>query len=800
MAFNYLKLAFRNLLRQKGYSFINIAGLAIGLLCCLFIVLFISDELSYDSFNIQAKKTYRVLVTYKNSNNEGRPIPIQPYRLREALLTEFPGIKSITRVGEPFESQLEFNDTKQRIMATNIDDDFFNIFTIQMIEGDQRTALEGPTSIIINETTAKKMFGNEEAVGKLVNLYAGDEKYPIQISGVFKDIPDNSHFHVDAFFSTRITDHLYNNRQLNNWGESVCYVYLLMPDNMTPQTLESRFPSFVDKVRGEGSSKFIQYSLQPLLDIHLHSNLRFELEPNSDIRYIYIFGAIAIFILLIAAFNYMNLSTARSIRRSKEVGIRKANGARRGQLILQFTGEAVFFSFLAMWIALLLAELLMPYFNNLSGKNLDINLLNNWKILLVLFGTSVLTGILAGSYPAFFLSGFKPVHALYGNIRLGSGNIRLRKALVILQFSISILLIICTLTIYSQWNYMKNARLGIEPDNVVIVNMPDHYRTFKDEILKNPDIISVSASNKKPTKPLSTNLQFEAEGIEPDDNASVKIVTVDWDFFKTMKNEIVKGRSFDRSYGSDESGAFIINETAQKYIGWDDPLGKWFDTATLDSARVNWVEREGRVVGVARDFYFESLHEKIQPVVYFIQENWLNWSEIRLSGQNIPKTIAFIKNTWEIFTPSHEFEYSFYNDDINNLYLSEKKFFSIFMTFAFLAIFIACLGILGLISFTAEQRTKEIGIRKTLGASVNDIIGMLSHEFLFLVLISNVFAWPTAWYFMHNWLQDFPYRTKQDVMIFLASAAMATLISLFATFFQAWRAANANPSISLKHE
>ncbi len=800
MLISNIKLALRNLWRQRGYSLINIAGLAIGLVCCLFIVLFITNELSYDRYNENAGKTFRVLVKYRNSQGAETSIPIQSYRLREALKTEFPELKTITRIGSPFDSQLEYDEKKLRISATNIDDDFFDIFHLEMLEGDKKTALEGPTNMIISETTSNRLFGNEAPLGKIIQMKAGGDFYPIQISGVFRDIPSTSHFHVDALFSTRITDHLYNKRQLYNWGEGMCYVYLLLPDKMTPQEIESRFPAFVDKVRGEGSSEFISYSLQPLLDIHLRSNLRFEFEPNSDIRYIYIFGAVAIFILLIAAFNYMNLSTARSIRRSKEVGVRKAIGATRGQLMLQFTGEAVLFSFIAMWIAVLLAEVLMPYFNNLSGKSLEIGMLNNWKLLLALLGASVITGVLAGSYPAFFLSGFKPVSALCGEIRLGSVNISVRKALVLLQFSISILLIICTMTIYAQWKYMMDARLGIDPENVLVVNLPDHFRTFKEEILRNPDIISVSASNKKPTRPLSSNLQFEAEGMDPDDNASIKIVTVDWDFFSTMKNRIVKGRAFDRSYGSDEADAFIINEAAVKFIGWDNPVGKWFQTVTLDSAGVNWVEREGTVIGVAEDFYFESLHEEIPPVVYFIQENWLNFSEIRISGKNIPGTIAFIKNAWEKYSPAGEFEYSFYDQDISNLYASEKNFFRIFVTFAILAIFIASLGILGLVALTAEQRTKEIGIRKTMGASARRIIVMLGGEFLTLVLVSNLIAWPLGWYLMNNWLREFPYRTKLDIMIFVTAGFMAILISVITTFLQAWRAANSNPAASLKYE
>jgi putative ABC transport system permease protein len=797
---NYFLIAFRNIFRQKGYSVINILGLSIGLMSCLFIIMFIADELSYDKYQVNGDKIYRFVVNYHNPDGKGMSYPIHTYRLREAVMTEFPEIKKITRITDPDETEFKYMENKQLLETAAVDPDFFDIFSIDMLAGNKVTAIEGPGTAIISEQSAKRLFGDEDPMGKTITIMG---EFPVNITGIFKDFPKTSHFHLDAMVSTKATDQIFNERQLYSWGEGICYVYAIIDNKRELESITKRFPEFVEKVRGNGASEGISYYLQPLLDIHLKSNLRTEMEPNSDIRYIYIFGVVALFILLIATFNYMNLSTARSIRRSKEVGVRKAIGARRPQLIIQFAGEAVIFAFISMWLALLFAEFFMPYFNNLSGKNLEIEILNNWKLMGLLIVASIIIGILSGIYPAFFLSRFKPINALYGKVGKISSSSNLRKVLVIIQFSVSIFLIISTIAIYSQWKFMRNAKLGINPENILVIPSPgDDFRTFKDELLKDPGIVSVTALNKKPTGRLSSNLGFKAEGMAEDANYSIKIVTVDWDFFETIENKIVAGRSFNKKFPSDEKDCFILNEAAVKLIGWDvnNAPGKWFETSTLDSAGVNFVKRKGTVLGVAQDFYFESLHNEIRPVVYFIQKNWINWMLIRIKSADIQNTVSVIKNEWTKFSENGNFSYSFYDDDIEKLYQSEKHFFSIFISFACLAIFIASLGIMGLISFTAEQRTKEIGIRKTMGASSSKIISLLAADFMKLVLISNIIAWPVAYYFIRQWLQSFPAKINISIWIFFLSALVGLTIALVSIFIQAYKAATTNPAKALKYE
>lgn len=800
---NYITTALRNIFRQKAYSFINILGLAIGLMACIFIVMFIMDELSFDRHNENKNEIYRVLVEYKNPDGHAMTIPIHAYRLKEALQTDFPEIEKVTRITSPSDIQFIYNEQDQLLKLAAVDDDFFDIFSVEMLEGDKNSALNGPGAVMISETSARRLFGEEEALGKTVSLITPFGNSAATVNGVFRDFPRTSHFHLDAIMSTRITDMIFNERQLYSWGEGVNYVYTLINNPSEVESISSRFKDFIEKNRGEGSSEFISYSLQPLMDIHLRSNLRFEFEPNSDIRYIYIFGLVAFFILLIAGFNYMNLSTARSIRRSREVGVRKVIGASRRQLIIQFASEAVIFTFIAMWLALLLAEFFLPYFNNLSGKELIIEIFNKPVLLIILILVSIVIGLLSGMYPAFFLSRFKPVNALYGKVKKTTSSNMLRKILVVVQFSISIFLIISTVAIYSQWEHMRNARLGIDPENIVVVPKPNSdFRTYKEELLKEPSILSVSALNKKPTAALSSNLDFTAEGMREDADYSIKIVTVDWDFFETLGNKIIAGRSFNKEFPSDERDGFILNEAAVSLIGWqpDEAPGKWFETFTLDSAGVNFVKRRGTVLGVAENFYFESLHNEIRPVVYFIQNNWINWMVIRIDGKDIQNTLSVIRKKWEEFNTEENFSYSFWEDDIENLYRSEKRFFRIFISFAILAIFIASLGILGLVAFTAEQRTKEIGIRRTMGASVSGIISLLTKDFMKLILLANIIAWPVSFYFMKQWLTDFPVRIKLGVWMFILSAILAVLIALLTTIYQAYRAASANPARSLKYE
>jgi ABC-type antimicrobial peptide transport system permease subunit len=464
-------------------------------------------------------------------------------------------------------------------------------------------------------------------------------------------------------------------------------------------------------------------------------------------------------------------------------------------------GESVLMALISMVIAVLLGQLLLPFFNNLSGKEFEPSIFNAPRIVTGLIIAIFLIGMIAGSYPAFYLSYFKPIRVLSGETRGIGGNLRLRKILVVFQFSISIALIISTLVVFGQWRFLSNKKLGVNPENVIIVRRPSsNYYTFKQEVLKNPRVINVTSSNKKPTGGLTSNLGYKAEGLDEDSEQSIKIVTVDFDFFETLENRILLGRSFSKEYSMDSVSTFILNETAVRDIGWEDPLGKWFETSTLDPVSNNWKKRRGLVVGVSEDFHFESIHNTIQPVCYFVDNFWVNWMSIRISSEDFTSSLQFLEREYNKLNPDFPFDYSFYDEDIEALYESERQFFRLFIVFALLAIFIACLGILGLASYTAEQRTKEIGIRKVAGASVNRIILLVTNEFTRLVLIANIIAWPVAWYFMRNWIQNFPYRIKLGIYLFVISALLAFLFAQLMVVYQAWRAATRNPADALRYE
>lgn len=800
---NYLITALRNLYRQKFHTLINVAGLAIGMVSCLLILMYIRDELSYDRFQKNGRNIYRLAIEYGSPNGERFSHGIGPYKLAPILLDEYPGIRAMIRISEPYPTRLksgkkEFVEDKVVLADSNI----FDVFTFDFLQGDPATALDEPFTAVISDALAKRFFGTANPLDSSLIISLPQGEKPIRITGEFRELPRNSHFHFDMLVSMPTARYVFNDRMLYNFSEGSVYNYLLLPDGVDYRDLEKKFPDFLRKTYGENASDYVRYWLQPLFDIHLRSHLRGEFEPNGDVTHVYVFSIVALFILLIAAINYMNLATARSARRAREVGLRKVMGGQKKQLVFQFIGESFLLSFIAMWIAVILSQFFLPLFNNLSGKQLDISILNDWKALTGLLAASLVIGVAAGSYPAFFLSSFRPMRVLAGNLSAGKGNLGLRKALVIVQFGISTGLIICTLVVYSQWHYLSNKKLGINPENVVIIPRPRtaDFLHFKEEVLKNPKVINVTASNKKPTRRLSSNLDFRAEGMNDEESPSIKIVTVDFDFFETLGDKIVKGRSFSTDYASDSVSSFILNEAAVKEIGWEDPIGKWFETSTLDPKTDNWKKRRGIVVGVARNFNFESLHNTIQPVCFFVDRYWSNWMSVRISSDDMPGTLAYLKKNYESLGKDYNWDYSFYDQDIRALYSSEHKFFRLIIVFSLLAIFIACLGVFGLASFTAEQRTREIGIRKILGASVNQIILLITNEFTLLVLIADVIAIPPALLLMRKWLTDYPYRIELSAWYFVLAAAIALSIALLTAGFQAVRAATSNPADALRYE
>lgn len=800
---NYFIIAVRNLIRQKGYFVINLLGLTIGLTACLLIAFYVIDDLSYDKFHEKGDRIYRVGYQFKAPNGEVYKNVNTEYRFKEAFESYFNQIEKFVRISTPRTFIVKFGKTEfYEKDVSLVEKDFFNVFTYEWIMGDKNTALNDPFTIVITESISKKYFGDSIALGKNLELTTYQGNVPLKVTGVIKDMPHNAHFNLNIMASMETAPHLYTNMMLNNWGEMTGYSYILLPENTSIESLKSISKEYLLQTFGEGNALTESDLLfQPLYDIHLHSNSRYEIKTNGSMKNVIIFSVIAFFILLIATINYMNLATARSTKRALEVGMRKILGAKKRDLISQFLGEAILISFIATWLSIALADILMPYFNQIANKQIDLNWLNNiWIILLTLI-FSILIGVISGSYPAFFLSSFKPLKVLKEKTKIASSNSKLRKGLVISQFAISIVLISCTLIVFLQWRYMQNKPLGIDPTNIVNIRHPrtENYEAFKQELLKNPKIEYVTASNKKPTQRLGSNLSYKAEGV-PDEDKSIKIITVDYNFFETLDNKIIQGRSFSKEMSEDENSTFIINEAAMKEFGWDNAIGKTFETFTIDPETDNWKERKGTIIGVAEDFHFESVHNEIAPAVYFIDANWRSWVSIKISSSDIPKTMKFIKKTWDNLNTDVRYDLSFYEENLDALYRAEKRFFMLFIIFSSLAISIACLGIFGLASFTAEQKTKEIGIRKVMGASIATIIKLINKEFLKLVLASNIIAWPITWYFMKNWLNNFIYRIDLTIWPFIISGILAIIIAILSVSYQAIRASNVNPVIALRYE
>ncbi len=783
---NYLKIALRNLKRHKGYSFINIAGLAIGITACLLLFLWVQDELSYDRYHEKADQIYRVISQWE-SDSQARRFAKTSAPLGPALVSEFPEIEKAVRFGSN-KFLISYKNTRFYEYIFFADHEIFDIFTLPLIKGNPKTALKEPYSIVVSEEMRDKYFGEDDPIGKIITL---SEWHDFKITGVFKDMPQNSHFRFN--FLGSFLD--YASHHFDQWGISNYHTYILTSKNFSPDELERKLPQFVEKYRGKEVRYVYKYTypIQALSSIHLHSNLDGEIEPNSSVGTIYIFSAIALFILVIACLNYINLSTARYANRAKEVGLRKVIGASRFQLIKQFLGESILFSFIALPLAVALSELLLPLFNSLYGKELGISYFDNLFLLFGLIGIILIVGIVSGIFPAFYTSALQPVKALRGMLKASSIISILRRYLVVTQFTISIVFVISTIVVFSQLDYIRSRKLGFQKEH--IVNIPIHdkealqrYETIKSEFLKDSSVLTVSASNFFPGK----NIWYQSywrESARADENLMISWVTVDHDFLDTFQIKLVQGRNFSRDFPNDLEGGYILNESAVKEIGWNVPLGKEFR-----------IIEKGSVIGVVEDFHFKSLHQEIKPVALCIYPKFFEYFSVRISPANISLTLDFLKNKWQELVPSQAFEYSFLDEDFGRLYKVEMRLGKIFSIVTALAIFIACLGLFGLAAFMAEQRTKEVGVRKVLGATVLNIVFMLSTEFSKWVLLANIIAWPVAYYAMNRWLQDFAYRTGIKAWVFPLAAIMAFGIALLATSFQAVKAALANPTETLRYE
>ncbi len=801
---NYLKIAVRNLLKFKAYAVINIVGLAVGIAACLLILLYVQDELSYDKFHQNADRIYRV-ISEESENGVSAKVATTYAPLTPIMLSTNPEIENVVRlfphsVMVKYTEDVKFQEDKFFFC----DSSFFDVFSFKLLQGDPKTALTVPNGVVVTEETAQRYFGKENPIGKTLRI---ENQLDVTVTGVLENVPHNSHISFDFLASMNGVNTIIGNWvMIRGWHWPPMYTYAMLPENFDASIIAERLPEMARTKFPESTRDWMTPELQPLTDIHLYSTLQAEVQPTGNITYIYLFAMVAAFILLIACINFMNLATARSANRAKEVGLRKVVGAERAQLIKQFLGESLVYAVVAMILAIAIVEFFLPTFNSLIGKDMDVAYTENIMVWVGLIGTTLIVGLLAGSYPAFFLARFRPIQVLQGKISFGGaarGPKQLRSALVVLQFVISIALIIVTAGIHKQLNFIQNNRLGFEKEYVVVIPIRDdalqnNYVTLKNRVLANAGVISATAISNFPWESGYYGFPIKAEGMAQDDNTNMATLLVDPDFDKTFGIEIVEGRGFSRDRISDAGEAFILNQAAIKKFGWESAINKRFEVDKVASGQA----RTGRVVGVMQDFHLRSLHHEIEPLVAMVTpvSYFLDNLAVRISGRDVRTEVAALQQTWAELAPHRPFEYFFLDDAFDQLYRKEQKLGGIFNWFAGLTIFVGCLGLFGLASFTAEQRTKEIGIRKTLGATVSGIVLLLSKEFTKLVAVAFILAAPVAYYFVQQWLQDFAYKTSPNFWTFLMSAVIVLGVALLTVSYQSIKAALTNPVKSLQCE
>ncbi len=795
---NYLRIALRNIKKHKSYSIINILGLAIGMACCILITSYVLYELSYDKYHENANRIYRLKSDAQIGDNHLH-LPKSSPPMAEYMVENFPEVLNAVRIRELGSVPVRYRENQyyeERIFYA--DNSLFDIFTFPLLKGDPKTALKTAYTTVITEDTARKYFGEKDPIGKVLSV---DEGVNFTVTGVVSNVPRNSHYIFDMLCS--FETHAQNNRfDMVNWLSLNYYTYILIQRGSSSRTLEQKFPDMIatnagnilNAVKGK-----LTLTLQPLTGIHLRSRLEQEISATSNIAYVYIFSAIALFILFIACMNFMNLATARSTKRAKEVGMRKVLGAHRAKIIRQFLSESLITSGIACVVALLIVEIALPLFRSISGIDLRINYSGSPWLIPGLICLTLFVGLLAGSYPAFFLSSVQPIRVLKGSLTIGTTSARFRGVLVLVQFTISIILIIGTIIIFNQLTYMKKTALGFEKEQILLIPISDESTVdslspFKEELKNHPGIINVAASSHMPGQTTFYN-PFLPEGFSRDQMPWMGQLNVDCDFIPTMGIELSSGRNFSSELKTDQARSVIINETAAKRFGWDDPVGRTIGTFTSGTAMFKTT-----VIGVVRDFHIESLHREIGPLLITNNPEWLNTLAIRISPHDIPETLGFLSEKWRQHNPLRPFQYSFLDDSFDAQYRADERLSKIFSYFSILAIFIACLGLFGLASYTAEQRTKEIGIRKVLGATLSGIVELLTKEFSKWVLFANIIAWPVAYFAMRKWLQGFAYRTSIEFYTFVLSAIIALIIALATVSYQAIRAAKTDPVNSLKYE
>ena len=784
---NYLKIAFRNLRKNRTYSFLNIFGLAVGLTAFILIVLYVQHELSFDKYHENAGRMYRVV----RDTRSFTPPPLGP-----ALKDNFPEVEATGRLIHS--TSFVVSHGQEHFLEPEFfwaDPEMFSIFSIPFIEGDPLTALKDPSAILLSQSAAEKFFADEDPMGKIL---AVNTQNNFVVAGIFEDMPANSHLVMDVVVPFGAYFLIYND-DVTSWMSNYCYTYALLRGGTDPAAFESKIHPVIERplyLQAGMKEPFPSiYQVQPVTEIHLHSHREQEISVNNDIKYVLLFTSIAFLILFIACVNYMNLATARSIRRGKEVGMRKVVGARRGQLILQFLGESLATAFLAMGLSLIMIRFVLPAFNTLVERELSFNPVANPQLFLGLVLIVVFVGLFAGSYPALSVSGFKPITVLSRSFSRSKKGSVLRNVLVLVQFSISIILIFGTLTVRAQLEFVKNAKMGYNREQIITLPVRDssirrNIEAIKTELLRNPGIAAVAAAHRLPND-IDNFTSRDWTGRNPDEPITIYYNMADSDYVELFGLEIVEGRSFSKEYSSDPGGAFLVNETAVKVAEWDTVIGR----------KMSHLGRQnGTIVGVLKDFHLHSLHRPIEPLYLFYNPGSFSNLAIKISTADIPATLSYAESVMKRFSPGFPFAYSFFDEVFERAYLTEQRMGEIFSSFAVLAILIACLGLFGLAAFAAEQRTKEIGIRKVLGASSSRIFLLLSREFVRWVFFANLIAWPVAYFAMNRWLQNFAFRTHIGVAVFLVSGGAALLIATLTVSYQSIKSAQADPVGSLRYE
>lgn len=796
---NYLKISLRNLFKNKIFSFINIAGLAIGFLCFTLIFIFIKNELGYDTFHKKADWIYRPVEIQHDPGVGTQHVAVTMGPLAPALKADFPEIVQATRIYRATNIFYKIGENGYFEDGTClVDPDMFDIFTIPFVKGDPTTALNDPNNLVITEEIAHKFFGNEDPIGKTITAshYFGQDEFIIK--GVIENYPKNSHINFTILGSFSFLENRLS--WMKSWYTNSMATYVVLRGGTDVAGLEAKFPNFLRKYRTEEpENDDLELYLQPLKDVHLYSNhIRYQTFNNrqGSINIIYTFSIIAIFIIMIACINFMNLSTARSSKRAREVGIRKVLGSDKKNLIYQFLGESILISFLALILSYFLIELIYPVFKSILGDRIISNYYHELGFIVQLIGIALLVGIISGSYPAFYLSTILPISTLKGRYTASKSGTLLRKVLVLIQFSIAIGLIASTGIVMDQMRYIKDKDLGYDKEQIVYLPLKTNesrkkLQILKTEFLKNTNIVNVSA-----TSGLTGGSGSQGTMIAINNNEEQKMMMrysfVDFDYLSTMGMDLKTGRNFSRQISSDTTSSVIINETAVREFGWDNPIGMEFKG---DEGEPNY-----NVIGVVKDYHFYSLRQKIEPLIMFVGGRRLFYIVIKINTANIQSTLDYIEKTWNNYLPNHPFDYAFLDEYFDRMYKSESNTGKLFGYFSLIAILIGCMGLFGLASFTVEQRTKEIGVRKVLGATVSNIVTLLSKDFMKWVVLSGIIAYPTVYFLMKNWLSNFAYRTNIQILTLILAGFTVVLVAFLTVSFQSIKAAMTNPAKTLRYE